>query len=182
MLYRCSSFILTLFITVLMTGCSSSQTVSGQEQTSSQESASSINLKHSVNPFAVTDSPGNTLAHPFLGGFNTPRPQFVDTDGDKDTDLFVQEHSNQLMFFEHQTNGSDNPLQWKADHFRDLDIGEWYRFADMDQDGDIDLLAEQPYSYIRYYRNEGSPQQAKFTLAVDTLKDVNGEPIFKDRS
>lgn len=181
MLYRCSSFILTLFITVLMAGCSSSQTVSGQEQSSLQRSASSVNLKRSINPFAVIDSSGNTLAHPFLGGFNTPRPQFVDIDGDKDSDLIVQENSNQLMFFEHQIDGSEAPLQWKTDRFRDLDIGEWYRFADMDQDGDMDLLAEQPYSYIRYYRNEGTSQKPEFSLAVDTLKDVDGEPIFSDR-
>jgi hypothetical protein len=51
----------------------------------------------------------------------------------------------------------------------------------MDQDGDFDLLTEQPYSYIRYYRNEGTVRNPKFTLAADSLRDVNGTPIFSDR-
>ncbi|HBX67448.1 MAG TPA: hypothetical protein DEG32_15300 [Balneolaceae bacterium] len=51
----------------------------------------------------------------------------------------------------------------------------------MDQDGDFDLLTEQPYSYIRYYRNEGSATNPKFILAADSLRDVNGTPIFSDR-
>jgi hypothetical protein len=63
-------------------------------------------------------------------------------------------------------------------------VGEWYRFADVDQDGDLDLLAEQPYSYIKYYRNESSPRSGQapaFVLAADTLKDTEGKPIFSDR-
>ena len=36
------------------------------------------------------------------------------------------------------------------------------RFYDMDDDGDLDLLAEQPFSYIKYYRNEGSATEADF--------------------
>ncbi|MDR9366900.1 MAG: VCBS repeat-containing protein, partial [Balneolaceae bacterium] len=131
-------------------------------------------------PFSVYDSSENKIEHPFLGGFNTPRPQFVDIDGDDDPDLFLQENNNELIFFEFKSD-TESPLNWKTDRYKDLNIGEWFRFADMDQDGDIDLLAEEPYSYIRYYRNDGTAHKPDFTLVVDTLKDVNGEPIFSDR-
>ena len=60
-------------------------------------------------------------------------------------------------------------------------MGEWYRFADVDADGDLDLLAEQRFSYIKYYRNDGARGAYRFVLAADTLKDVDGSPIFSDR-
>ena len=172
-----------LFVSVFITAaCSSTESVSGQDQkvASNNTDNYSITLERQINPFPVIDSSGTSMGHPFIGGFNTPRPQFVDIDGDDDPDLFVQENSNQLMFFEH-TGSGESPLKWQTDKFRDLDIGEWYRFADMDQDGDMDLLAEKPYSYIRYYRNDGTPQKPDFTMLVDTLKDASGEPIFSDR-
>jgi hypothetical protein len=134
-----------------------------------------------VDPFPVYDQDGNKIDFPFMGGFNTPRPQFVDIDNDGDPDLFVQEQSEDLMFFENVAPGTNAPLEWKTNKYKDLDIGEWFRFVDMDQDGDLDLLSEQPYSYIRYYRNEGSAEAPEFVLAVDSLRDVGGAPIFSDR-
>ena len=49
---------------------------------------------------------------------------------------------------------------------------------DLDQDGDMDLLTEERFSHIRYYRNEGTPTNAKFVMAVDTLRGCNGGPRF----
>jgi hypothetical protein len=133
-----------------------------------------------IVPFEVRDGAGVPYAHPFVGGLNVPRPQLVDIDADDDLDLFVQEVSGRVMFFEHEGAGS-GVFGWRTDSYEDLEVGEWYRFADVDGDGDFDLLAEEPFSYIRYYRNDGTPQEARFTLAADTLKDVTGEPLFSDR-
>ncbi|NBC26725.1 MAG: VCBS repeat-containing protein [Bacteroidetes bacterium] len=134
-----------------------------------------------MDPFPVFDDQGEKIAFPFLGGFNAPRPQFVDIDGDGDTDLFVQENTDDLKFFEYTGEERGFPLAWKSNKFQNLDIGEWYRFVDLDQDGDFDLLTEQPYSYIRYYKNKGTPKRPNFDLAADSLRDVNGTPIFSDR-
>lgn len=131
--------------------------------------------------FSVRDASGTSIANPFYGGFNTPRPQFVDIDGDGDSDLFVQETSNQLSFFEHVTEGDTSRLVWRTDHYRDLAVGEWFRFADLDQDGVPDLLAEQPYSHIRAYRNVGTATEPQFQVFVDTLRTPDGEAIFSDR-
>ena len=139
------------------------------------------NYTQVVNPFPVFDERGNRIDFPFLGGLNAPRPQFVDIDGDGDSDLFLQENTGDLMFFEFDDRGEGFPLHWLTYKFQDLDIGEWFRFVDLDQDGDFDLLAEQPYSYIRYYRNEGSPEFPDFVLAADSLKDTDGQPVFSDR-
>jgi hypothetical protein len=134
-----------------------------------------------VTPFPVLDETGREYAHPFIGGFDVPRPQFIDIDGDGDLDLFVQERSNDLMFFENVGTPQSARFTWRTDRYASLDIGEWYRFVDMDGDGDFDLIAEQPYSYVRLYRNEGSRAAPRLVLAGDTLKDTSGRPIFADR-
>ncbi len=131
-----------------------------------------------IIPFHVRTSDGALYPIPFLGGLNVPRPQLVDIDADGDVDLFIQEMSGRVMFFEHERGEG---YVWRTDAFHQLDVGEWYRFADLDRDGDYDLLAEHPFSYIRYYRNVGSPAVPHFRLVADTLRDVSGEPIFSDR-
>ena len=129
----------------------------------------------------VRDEKGDVLEHPFLGGLNLPRPQLVDSDGDGDLDLFLQEHSDRVIFFRNDAAGGASRYRWVTDTFEDLSVGEWFRFVDVDLDGDLDMLAEEPYSYIRYYRNDGGSGPAAYVLATDTLRDVEGEPIFSDR-
>src|SRR6185437_2297099 len=84
-----------------------------------------------ISPFPVFDSTGRAYALPFLGGFEHPRPQLVDIDGDGILDLFIQETSGELDLFQHRPDG------WRltADGFQNIDIGEWYRFVDVDGDG-----------------------------------------------
>jgi DNA-binding beta-propeller fold protein YncE len=126
------------------------------------------------------DESGTTIEQPFLGGFNIPRPQLVDIDADGDDDLFIQETSGSVMFFEHVA-GATPQYQWRTDRYQDLEVGEWYRFVDLDRDGDPDLLAERPFSYLRYYRNDGTPEQPRFVEAADSLKDTDGRALFSDR-
>lgn len=132
----------------------------------------------SISSFQVLKADGTPYEHPFLGGLNVPRPQLIDIDADGDADLFVQEYTGSIMFLENVGGGR---LEFRSAKYGGLDVGEWYRFADLDGDGDFDLLSEEPYSYIRYYRNEGSPERPQFELAVDTLRDVDGEAIYSDR-
>lgn len=134
-----------------------------------------------VAPFEVIGPNGIPYDIPFLGGFNVPRPQLVDIDSDGDQDLFIQEMSDQLLFFEHEDTPEGPMYRWRPRMFADLSIGEWYRFVDIDNDGDQDLLAEEPFSYVRLYRNVGGPLSPDFELIADTLRDNRGAPIFSDR-
>ncbi len=149
----------------------------GASATPTVASDTVLRFERRVSPFPVSDATGTPMAQPFLGGFDVPRPQLVDIDGDGDLDLFVQEQSNALMFLEN-VNGTFN---WRTDRWLDLPIGEWYRFADLDGDGLPDLLAESPVSYIRAWRNAGTRAAPRFVIAVDSLQDSDGRPIPADR-
>lgn len=133
-----------------------------------------------IDPFPVIGADGMRIEQPFLGGLNIPRPQLVDIDGDGDDDLFVQEASNQVIFFENRP-GETPQFVWRSEAYQDLEVGEWYRFVDVDRDGDADLLAERLFSYVRYYRNEGDATNPRFVEAADSLKDTDGVPLFSDR-
>ena len=136
-----------------------------------------------VAGFPVTDDSGRAYTFPLLGGFEHPRPQLVDIDGDGDLDLFIQEYPGRLIFFERTGADGTSPASysWRSDRWQDLDVGEWSRFVDADGDGDLDLFAESPYSYIRWYRNDGGPRAARLVMAADSVRDVDGAPIFADR-
>ncbi len=130
-----------------------------------------------VAPFPVTLADGTVAPQPFLGGFDVPRPQLVDIDGDGDLDLFVQERSGEVGFYEWE----GGHWTWRTDHYQDLDVGEWFRFVDLDGDGDMDLLGEWPYSYVRAWRNDGSRTAPRFTAIADSLRAADGTAIFADR-
>ena len=129
----------------------------------------------------VQDRDGIAYDHPFLGGFNLPRPHLVDIDGDGDLDLFVQEYSNQVMFFEQVGIATEPRYLWRTDSYKDLEVGEWYHFADVDADADFDLLGEQRFSLIRFWRNNGGFDEPEFELVTETLLDTAGEVVFSDR-
>ncbi|MEX2526209.1 MAG: VCBS repeat-containing protein [Gemmatimonadota bacterium] len=132
-------------------------------------------------PFPILDELGRPYDFPFLGGLLVPRIQLVDIDSDGTLDLFLQERSGELMFFENMGTPGEPDFRWRTDRFQGLDIGEWFRFVDLDADGRVDLLAEERYSHVRVFRNAGSPTDPRFDLIPDTLRDVSGEPIFADR-
>ena len=152
-----------------------------QQQTATKGDAGATTYHRHINPFEVRDAEGRAYDFPFLGGLNVPRPQFIDIDQDGDDDLFLQEITGQMMFFEHVKENGKPAFEWNTDRFEDMNIGEWSRFYDMDGDGDADLLTEQPFSYVRYYRNDSEDGNLVFTLLADSLKDNKGEPIFADR-
>jgi hypothetical protein len=141
-----------------------------------------LGLVQRVAPFPVHDGDGRSLHHPFLGGLRSPRPQLVELTGDGRLHLFVQEQSGSVMHFLHDGEEDGLPrFRLESLRFQQLEVGEWYRFADLDGSGRLHLLTEERFSHIRFYRNEGPPEAPRFVLAADTLRDPTGRPIFSDR-
>ncbi len=142
--------------------------------------AQEFQLERKINPFPVLDENGVAFDLPFLGGLNTPIQQFLDIDGDGDVDLFVQDRANQLLFFRNTGDSQNYQFEWETDRFGDLDVGLWFKFADVDGDNDFDLFAENPFGIIQYYRNIGDANSPDFVQAADSLKDNNGAIIVVD--
>jgi hypothetical protein len=130
-----------------------------------------------VSGIPVSDSAGHAMAAPFLGGFDVPRPQLVDINGDGKLDLFVQERPGEIMYFERV----GDEWVWRSDHFQNLNVGEWFRFVDIDADGKPDLFGEMLNGYIRVWRNEGTRTAPRFVALGDTVRDVDGLAIVADR-
>ena len=163
---------------VALAGCGGSGSTGGPQSAAPEGGG----WERVVYGIEVVDQEGTPFHHPFLGGLNLPRPQLQDVDGDGDLDLFVQELTNEVMLFENVGGESGDGYRWRTDQFESLPVGEWFRFTDVDLDGDLDLLSEHPFSYIRFYRNDGGPgAAANYTLGADTLRDVSGSALFSDR-
>lgn len=139
-----------------------------------------ITFERVVSPFTVLDEHGAPYDLPFLGGMDVPRPQFADIDDDGDYDLFLQEYPDQLWYFENTGTAKSPKYEWRTNRYQDVEIGEWFRLYDIDADGDLDLLAEQPFSYIRLYRNTGTTKAARFAKP-DSLRAADGTAMFMDR-
>ncbi|RMH89446.1 MAG: hypothetical protein D6681_14335, partial [Calditrichaeota bacterium] len=142
--------------------------------------AQTYDFVRKISPFPIFDESGWPYEHPLTGGMNRPVHQFVDIDGDADPDLFIQDRANLLTFFRNVGSPTNYQFLWETDQFQDLAVGQWFKFADADNDGDFDLFAEKPFGIIMYYRNDGSPTAPNFVLAKDSLRDVAGDLILVD--
>jgi hypothetical protein len=140
-----------------------------------------VDFRREIAPFPVLDAAGQPYEFPFLGGLNQPRPQFVDIDDDGDNDLFIHEFGSSLQFFENTGSAGEPRFAWRTDRYHDLNVGEWARFADIDADGDVDLVAELPYGRVRLIRNTGTAREARFVAESDSLRDAAGVPLYIDR-
>ena len=143
--------------------------------------ANSHGLARRVTDPVVLDDTGVPLEFPWLGGLNQPRPQLADVDRDGDVDLFIQERSGRVMHFENVGDPRTPRFEWRSDRYEGIDVGEWYRFSDLDGDGAPDLLGESQFSHVKLWRNEGDGTGSGFPVWADSLRDVAGNPIFSDR-
>ncbi len=108
-------------------------------------------------------------ANPFDGlitGSNNVSPAFVDIDGDGDYDAFVGTKYGNILAFENNGSeiapdfvalaGPDNPLGDVMVNYGTLS------FADLDNDGDYDMVAGSKYGQLVQYNNTGTANAAVF--------------------
>ncbi|MBS1517458.1 MAG: T9SS type A sorting domain-containing protein [Bacteroidetes bacterium] len=128
---------------------------------------------------------------PYLSlGFNSTRFVDIDNDGDKDlfiSVLYLSQNKNNLTFYRNDGTQS-NPLFTRitSNFLRNLDVGGSGNpaFADLDNDGDKDLIIGGDYSTLSYYKNTGNVFNPEFTLQTDSLpiisESFNYSPSFAD--
>jgi len=140
-----------------------------------------------TNPFGLTD---------LTGGNDFSSPTFVDLDGDGDLDI-VSGSSDASFYYIQNTGTTTAPAFAAAVHnpfglvaFVDVFGLSNPAFADIDNDGDLDLIAGSYYGNFFYYQNTGTATAPAFAAPVKNpfgLTKVllptggwNYHPIIKD--
>ena len=132
-----------------------------------------------ANPFDGVDI-GNT------GSNDRERsaPTFTDLDGDGDLDALVGELDGTLNYFENtgtrtapvfvQRTGAANP-------FNGVDVGQYSNatFADLDGDGDRDVIVGDFEGRLNYFENTGSASVPAFTQRTGTANPFNGIDVSR---
>lgn len=137
-------------------------------------SLSGVNAQQ-LGPF-VPNEPKNPLPSVQISTFGSEHPAVVDIDNDGDLDVFIGTSFGTIAFLRNDGTAS-KPLfiqQYSTDNpANGIDVGyaATPSFADLDKDGDFDLIIGQSYQYpfspfnnVRYYENTGTDTKPAFTL------------------
>ena len=120
-------------------------------------------------------------ANPFNGinlG-NSSAPTFADIDGDGDQDLIIGEHVGTLRYYENTGTASAPTYTVRtgtANPFNGIDVGftSTPTFADIDGDGDQDLVVGESNGTLRYYENTGTASAPVYTARTGTANPWDG--------
>jgi hypothetical protein len=113
------------------------------------------------------------VANPFglTSVYQLSFPEAADMDGDGDIDLLIAEYYGNIQYFENTGTASapafaapvQNPFNFTPNANSDLGFPE---VADLDQDGDLDLMVGEYYGNLDYFENTGTSSAPIFSAGV----------------
>jgi hypothetical protein len=116
-------------------------------------------------------------------GSNTT-PALGDLDGDGDLDLMVGEASGALNFYRNEGDRGAPRFVLVSDTFEEMDVGRRSApaLADVDGDGDLDLVIGSDAGGVFLFRNEGTRTAPRFVRDPGFRLDVSplSTPAFGD--
>jgi hypothetical protein len=123
----------------------------------------------------------------FRGAYS--RPEFWDIDADGDLDLFIAYYIDpRITVFKNLGNSTNPSFEFVTDTLRDVDGNRIYcqraALADLDGDGDKDLLCGEYGGFLYYYENIGTSSQYQFRHVGGNYYNINvgyaASPAFCD--
>ncbi len=120
---------------------------------------------------------------PWTKGYTSTTPELCDIDGDGDLDFFLGRDYPQVAFFVNSGSAQNALFEWYTNEYSIFQApgvsgGSSPEFNDIDNDGDLDAFVSSMTNISSYYENEGSTTNPVFNLVQDTLRDVNGDPVY----
>ena len=109
-------------------------------------------------------------------------PAFVDIDNDGDFDVFIGEYSGNINYFKNTGSNTTPVFEEQTGALNPLDglfMGNFTKptFADIDNDGDMDLFVGEKNGIVHYYKNTGSNTVAVFEEQTGALNPLDGVDI-----
>ncbi|NYT26778.1 MAG: VCBS repeat-containing protein [Candidatus Thiodubiliella endoseptemdiera] len=112
-----------------------------------------------------------------VGGYSTPT--LADIDGDGDLDLVVGEQNGTLKYYQN-TGTTSNPAYeaetGDSNPFNGIDVGRYSKptLADIDGDGDLDLVVGERNGTLKYYQNTGTTSNPAYEAKTGDDNPFNG--------
>lgn len=125
-------------------------------------------------PFSVNSV---TPLNPFNGGIDIPRYEFTDIDNDGDLDLFIFDKDTSLNYYKNEGSATAHSFKMITRRYQNLNVRNWVRFFDADNDNDKDMFCGGDSQHVRYYRNIGSGSNPNFTLISYAVKTDLNQPL-----
>ncbi|MCB0648400.1 MAG: T9SS type A sorting domain-containing protein [Saprospiraceae bacterium] len=100
-------------------------------------------------------------------------PTLIDIDNDGDQDLLVSPDYGKLFYYFENTGTASSPFfTYRHDHFINdwINFGSYPTWADLDGDGDIDLIGGNSSREVYFYENSGTALVPKFIASLQ-IKD-----------
>ncbi|NYT27917.1 MAG: VCBS repeat-containing protein [Candidatus Thiodubiliella endoseptemdiera] len=120
------------------------------------------------------DNPFNGID---VGYYSTPT--LADIDGDGDLDLVMGEGNGTLKYYQNTGTTSNPAYEAKTgddNPFNGIDVGYYSTptLADIDGDGDLDLVVGEVYGTLKYYQNTGTTSNPAYEAKTGDSNPFNG--------
>ncbi|WP_419624593.1 FG-GAP-like repeat-containing protein, partial [Thiolapillus sp.] len=120
------------------------------------------------------DNPFNSINVGIYSG-----PTLADIDGDGDLDLVMGEAYGTLKYYQNTGTTSNPAYEVKtggSNPFNSIDVGDFSKptLADIDGDGDLDLVVGEKYGTLKYYQNTGTTSNPAYEAKTGDSNPFDG--------
>ena len=118
----------------------------------------------------------DTLYDISLNIINGTHVSLIDIDQDGDYDLFAGHYTGYIKYYENIGTSTNYAFQLVSSNWFNTYTSEGYTdpcFADLDADGDLDLLVGTGQGKIYYYQNQGTAQNPQMVLITNNFCNID---------